>query len=63
MDMDQFKISKVQIAAFLAIGAGLYLLTSSLLMSLGIMVVLIVAVNTIAHFVCLWKDKRDSEED
>ena len=51
MDVDQFKISWKQIAAFLVICGGLYLITSSFLISLGIMVLLIIVVNALALMV------------
>lgn len=61
MDIEQFKISKKQIAAFLVICAGLYFITSSFLMSLGVMVLLIIAVNILALVV--YKRRRRATDD
>lgn len=61
MDVEQFKISKKQIAAFLVICAGLYLITSSFLISLGVMVLLIIAVNAMALVV--YKRRRRIDGD
>lgn len=63
MDMEQLKISKVQIAAFLIIGAGLYFLTSSFFIALGIMVALIVIVNLAAHYIMRRKKRREEGND
>lgn len=63
MDMEQLKISKVQIAAFLIIGAGLYFLTSSFFIALGVMVALIVVVNTAALYIIRRRKKKEDEHD
>lgn len=59
MDAEQFKLKKSRIAAFFIIGAGLYYLTSSFFMSLGIMILLIVGVHLLASWIC----KRRGIED
>lgn len=61
-DNDQFKITKTEIAAFLIIGAGLYLLTHSFLLAIGVMIVLIVAVNVLAYVINRRREKKAEEE-
>ncbi len=60
MDANDFKLRKSQIAAFMVIGAGLYYLTGSFLMSLGIMFLLILGVNLLATWIV---SKREQEEE
>ncbi|MBR1401160.1 MAG: transporter [Prevotella sp.] len=60
MDADDFKIRKSQIVAFMVIGAGLYYLTGSFFMSLGIMLLLILGVNLLASWIV---DRRAQKED
>ena len=45
---NDFRLRKSQIAAFMVIGAGLYYLTGSFFMSLGIMLLLILGVHSLA---------------
>lgn len=59
---DRFKISKTEIAAFIIIGAGLYMLTHSFVMAIGVMVVLIVAVNVLAHVINSRRQRRAERE-
>lgn len=63
MDTEQLKISKAQIAAFLVIGAGLYFLTKSFFIALGVMVALIVIVNTAAHYITNRKKREEERHD
>lgn len=61
-NIDQFKISKTEIAAFIIIGAGLYLMTHSFLLAIGVMIVLIVVVNALAYVINRRREKKAEEE-
>lgn len=63
MDIEEVAISKTQIVAFLVIGAGLYFLTSSFLISIGVMIVLIVVVNALAYFINKRRREKAAQED
>lgn len=61
MDADDFKIRKSQIVAFMVIGAGLYYLTGSFFMSLGIMLLLILGVNLLASWIVGRRAQKEDE--
>ena len=61
MDADDFKIRKSQIVAFMVIGAGLYYLTGSFFMSLGIMLLLILGVNLLASWIVGRRTQKEDE--
>jgi len=59
MDESQFKLSKLRIVSFFIICGGLYYLTSSFLMSLGIMILLIIA----NYLLAAWIGKKMGKEE
>ena len=60
---NDFRLRKSQIAAFMVIGAGLYYLTGSFFMSLGIMLLLILGVHALALWIVKRREQKENETE